>query len=59
MHADRYRRRGGKRSDRPGAFYPFHWHWKTLRRLFEWPQREMDDAEFVGQIIERTGAWLL
>jgi uncharacterized protein (UPF0276 family) len=32
---------------------------ENIAALFEWPQREMDDAEFVGQIIERTGARLL
>jgi hypothetical protein len=32
---------------------------ENVAALFDWPDREMDEAEFIGRIIERTGAFLL
>lgn len=32
---------------------------ENVAALFEWPDREMDEAEFIGWIIDRTGALLL
>lgn len=32
---------------------------ENIAALFEWPEREMDEAEFVGRILEKTGAMLL
>ena len=32
---------------------------ENIAALFDWPNREMDEAEFVGRILDRTGARLL
>jgi uncharacterized protein (UPF0276 family) len=32
---------------------------ENVAALFDWPDREMDEAEFIGRIIDRTGALLL
>jgi uncharacterized protein (UPF0276 family) len=32
---------------------------ENVAALFDWPDAEMDDAEFVTRVIERTGAFLL
>ena len=32
---------------------------ENVAALFEWPDREMDEAEFIGRIIDRTGTLLL
>jgi hypothetical protein len=32
---------------------------ENIAALFEWPDREMDEAEFLGRILDRTGAMFL
>jgi uncharacterized protein (UPF0276 family) len=32
---------------------------ENIATLFEWPGAEMDEAEFLTQVLERTDAWLL
>lgn len=32
---------------------------ENIAALFDWPDREMDDSEFLGRILDRTGAMLL
>lgn len=32
---------------------------ENIAALFEWPDREMDEAEFIGTLLDRTGAMLL
>jgi uncharacterized protein (UPF0276 family) len=32
---------------------------ENIAALFDWPDREMDEAEFLGRILDRTGAMLL
>lgn len=32
---------------------------ENIAALFDWPEREMDEAEFVGRILDKTGASLL
>ena len=32
---------------------------ENIAALFEWPNAEMDDATFLGELLDQTGAWLL
>jgi len=32
---------------------------ENIASLFEWPEPEMDAADFLNELLERTGAWLL
>lgn len=32
---------------------------ENISALFEWPEREFDEADFLAEVVERTGAYLL
>jgi len=32
---------------------------ENISALFEWPERDFDEADFLAEVVERTGAWLL
>src|SRR4029450_4972474 len=32
---------------------------EPIAALFDWPDNELDEADFLAEILDRTGAWLL
>jgi uncharacterized protein (UPF0276 family) len=32
---------------------------ENISALFDWPQRDFEEADFLAEVVERTGAWLL